>query len=234
MNRSFTIAILCYNEAGAIAAVIQKALEVADQLAQDDTQIVVVDDGSTDHSVQIIRQLQQQYPTIHLIENQHNQGIGASTIKAHQSATGELIYVVSGDGEANLDEVLCDEVRQLDEDSFILFERQYKTGYNAFRRFLTWSNKLFNYLIFGEWINDVNWNKVVWKKHIQQIQPELKSVLIDSEITFKLLKKGIRIQKVSTTSLPRIAGIAKGGNRSSVWSSVMEMVHLWKTVRNIK
>lgn len=234
MTRSFTIAILCYNEAGAIAAVIQKALEVLDALTQGEKQIIVVDDGSTDNSVQIVQQLQQQYSIIDLVKNQQNQGIGASTIKAHQAAKGELIYVVSGDGEAHLDEVLCNEVQQLDEHSFILFERQHKTGYNAFRRFLTWSNKVFNYFIFGEWINDVNWNKVVWKKHINEIHPELKSVLIDSEITFKLLKKGIRIQKVPTTSLPRTAGIAKGGSGSSVWSSVMEMVHLWKTVRNIK
>lgn len=61
-----------------------------------DTEIICIDDGSTDHSYQIIRKWQQQYQTIRCIR-QHNQGAGTARNKGMAAAAGEYIAFMDAD-----------------------------------------------------------------------------------------------------------------------------------------
>lgn len=61
-----------------------------------DIEIICIDDGSTDHSYQIIRKWQQQYKIIHCIR-QNNQGAGAARNKGMAAAAGEYIAFMDAD-----------------------------------------------------------------------------------------------------------------------------------------
>ena len=61
------------------------------------SEIIVIDDGSTDDSVAVIEGLQRQHSSIRLIRNTTNQGIVASVKSALAVATGEYLLFGSSD-----------------------------------------------------------------------------------------------------------------------------------------
>jgi glycosyltransferase involved in cell wall biosynthesis len=61
------------------------------------SEIIVVDDGSTDNSVEVIEALQRRYGSIKLIRNSTNQGIIASVKTALDVASGEYLLFAASD-----------------------------------------------------------------------------------------------------------------------------------------
>ena len=60
-------------------------------------EVIVIDDGSTDNSVQIIESIAKKNPTVKLYRNVKNEGMLYSSNKGTKIATGEYIYWASAD-----------------------------------------------------------------------------------------------------------------------------------------
>src|SRR5277367_1756646 len=58
-------------------------------------EIIVVDDGSSDNSVEIIQRLAKKYPTIRLLSNDKNRGVIYSINRGAELARGDYIYFAS-------------------------------------------------------------------------------------------------------------------------------------------
>jgi glycosyltransferase involved in cell wall biosynthesis len=90
-----------YNEADLIAAVMARVVAV-DFGGGVDTEIIVVDDGSTDGSAEAAEELVQRYPgKITLVKHAANMGKGAAIHTAIEHATGEFAVVQDSDLEYN-------------------------------------------------------------------------------------------------------------------------------------
>lgn len=61
------------------------------------SEIIVVDDASTDNSIAVVEALQREHGSIRLIRNSTNQGIVASVKTALQAATGEYLLFAASD-----------------------------------------------------------------------------------------------------------------------------------------
>jgi glycosyltransferase involved in cell wall biosynthesis len=88
-----SIVIPVYNEEQAIGDdldLIIKTMEASDY----DYEIIVVDDGSTDSSADIVRQRSQ----VKLIRHPYNRGTGAARTTGIKQAEGEVIVMTDGDG----------------------------------------------------------------------------------------------------------------------------------------
>ena len=81
-------------------------------------EIVVINDGSTDNSEEIINKFYQKYPTKIKVYSWKNHGIGATRNKGLELATGDYIGFVDSDDyiEANMYEELLNEIKKHDAD----------------------------------------------------------------------------------------------------------------------
>lgn len=97
-KHSLSIFFPCYNDAGTIGSLVQSADSVARQLT-DDYEIIIIDDGSTDSSRELLKDLKPKYPRLVLVLHEQNGGYGAALRSGFHNATKELVFYTDGDGQ---------------------------------------------------------------------------------------------------------------------------------------
>lgn len=88
-----TVGILCYNAENTIARAIESALEQD----WDNKEILVVDDGSTDRSVEIVKSLAAKQSIIRLVQHEKNAGCPAARNTVLQEARGDYLAFFDDD-----------------------------------------------------------------------------------------------------------------------------------------
>ena len=89
MTPSISAFFPCYNDAGTIATMVVVTDKTLRQLT-DDYEIIVVNDGSPDHSAEILAELQEKYPNLHVVTHEKNRGYGAALRSGFANATKDL------------------------------------------------------------------------------------------------------------------------------------------------
>ncbi|MGH9389112.1 MAG: glycosyltransferase family 2 protein, partial [Vicinamibacteria bacterium] len=87
-----------YNDAGTIASMVVAARLAARRLA-DDYEIVVVNDGSADHTAEVLSELEAVFPELRVVHHPKNRGYGGALRSGFQTATKELIFYTDGDAQ---------------------------------------------------------------------------------------------------------------------------------------
>lgn len=88
-----SIVIPAYNEEQGIAETLTKIFDTMDAAGYD-YEVIVVDDGSTDRTSEIVKQ----FARVLLLHHGRNRGSGAATNTAIRHARGEIIVMTDGDG----------------------------------------------------------------------------------------------------------------------------------------
>ena len=85
-----------YNEVESLALLWQELATVLPGLAES-TEVIVVDDGSTDGSAAVIRQLMRGAPQIRLLRLETNAGLSAAFYAGFQAARGRIVATMDSD-----------------------------------------------------------------------------------------------------------------------------------------
>lgn len=84
----FSLVIPCYNEAANLPLLLARCAAVA---AQPGVEVVLVDNGSTDASPEVLAQLLPQHPGCRSVRVEKNQGYGYGILSGLRAAQGELL-----------------------------------------------------------------------------------------------------------------------------------------------
>jgi glycosyltransferase involved in cell wall biosynthesis len=95
---SISAFIPCYNDAATIVAMVNATLRTIEVLGVDG-EVIVVNDGSTDSSQQVLDDLLGVEPRLRVIRHETNRGYGAALRSGFAAATRQWIFYTDGDGQ---------------------------------------------------------------------------------------------------------------------------------------
>jgi glycosyltransferase involved in cell wall biosynthesis len=226
----WSVIVFCYNEAPSIRRVVSQAVALLEDRGAD-YEIILVNDGSTDDTAAVCRELSAQYPFFRSIDHPKNMGIGTALQTGYRAAKKKYICAIPGDGQFNIE--LLREIPPFEENVFYSFYRK-KTNYNYYRSVLTWGNRTFNSLLLGVNLRDVNWIKVYTRDQLALASLKLSSSLIETEICAKLIHLNIKPIELQSDYLARSSGTPKGGSLKTLLQALKETIKLVGEVKKFK
>jgi glycosyltransferase involved in cell wall biosynthesis len=93
MKAKVTVICLCYNQ----ALYVEDAVSSVYSQEYDNIELILVDDGSTDNSAQVIFSIQEKFPDFLFIDHKENKGMCSSFNEALAIASGEYIIDLAAD-----------------------------------------------------------------------------------------------------------------------------------------
>ena len=230
--QSWSVGIICFNELGTIQNVFDNVLKMLSNFGCD-FEIILVDDASTDGSKEIIQNIASQFPhKVKSICHESNKGIGASIRDVYFNAEKENLVFVPGDGQFDVTELKP--FKEFDAKNYICFYRQENQSYSLFRNILSYFNKIFNKVLLGLELKDVNWVKAYKTSIIQNIDLKIHSSAIESEICAKLNILNLVPIQVKSNYLPRTYGESKGASLTNMIRVGKELLTLFFIVSKFK
>lgn len=99
----FSLVIPCYNEAASLPLLLNRCKEVVHGSS---CEVILVDNGSSDGSAQVLRELLPQYPGCRSIRLEKNQGYGFGILCGLNAAKGEVLGWTHADMQTDPQDVL--------------------------------------------------------------------------------------------------------------------------------
>lgn len=101
---SISVFFPAFNDEATIAALVGQALAVLAD-ACEDYEVIVVDDGSTDRTPEVIDALARSSRNVRVVRHQRNRGYGAALRSGFDSSSKDLIFYTDGDGQYDVREL---------------------------------------------------------------------------------------------------------------------------------
>lgn len=221
-GQNFSIIIPLYNEEEIVPILIETVFrEVGNH--PDFLELVLVDDGSRDRTVEKIQEVSNNEPRIRLVRHGQNRGLGAGIRTGLQSAHGDLILYT--DADLPFDFSLISEIVRLGGPDRIVSGYRLNRGEGPRRWIFT---KVYNFLIYllcGLRMRDVNFAcKVIPRRFARQIQLKSEGSFIDAELLLEATRYGLSIQEFPMTYYPRTIGQSTLSSPKVILGIVKEMM----------
>lgn len=228
---SLSIVIPAYNEEATLADVVGEARAVLQSLTVD-WEVLLVDDGSTDHTGAIADRLAQADPAhVRVIHHEKNKGFAGAIKTCYANASKDWVFLAPADKQVNLSE-LADFVALTDGADIIVGYRKNRAE-PFYRSFNSYVFHLLCRIFFGIKIKQISTSKLYRRALLQSIpiQAAPSSAMVEPEVIFKALQRGARIREVGMTHYPRAAGKPKGTGLKMIVRTFGELFRLWWKLR---
>jgi dolichol-phosphate hexosyltransferase len=194
---SLSILMPVFNERSTLEAAVADAL--AAKLPVSTREVIVVDDGSTDGTRELLRE--QTWPeTVRIHFHERNQGKGAAVRTALQHATGDFAAILDADLEYRAEDLAPVLEPLLNGDATVVFGTRSWSAHSAFSFWYVVGNKavtLATNVIYNCWISDVmTCHKAMRTELFQSLPLRERGFGIEPEIAARVLLAGQRIYEV--------------------------------------
>ena len=226
MTQSISVFFPAYNDGGTIASMVLSALLTLRELT-DDYEVIVVNDGSSDYTPEILDELARIYDRVRIIHHERNKGYGGALRTGFSSATKELIFYTDGDAQYDARELkllypaLVDGVDMVNGYKISRSDPWYRI---VIGRIYHWTAKL----SFGLKLRDVDCDFRLMRRSIfDQVHLESSSGVICVEMMKKIQDAGFVIAEVPVHHFHRAYGKSQFFNLGRIFHVGRDLLRLW-------
>jgi len=225
-NLSITAFCPCYNDGGTIASMVLLMDETCRELT-DDYEIIVVDDGSTDHSRMVLEELKSRYEKLRVILHEKNKGYGGALRSGFAAAKKELIFYTDGDFQYDVTE-LKNLLPAMKDGVDIVNGYKVARADPLHRKII---GRIYHYLmklLFGFKIRDVDCDFRLIRRYVfDKINLKYNSGVICIELVKKLQDAGFKFAEVPVSHYFRAYGKSQFFNFKRVLKVGINIIQLW-------
>ncbi len=219
-----SIVLPAHNEEEVIGRAVSEATHACERLFGGH-EIVVVDDGSSDTTASIVRELAETDPRVRLISHGRNRGYGEALRTGFLASRLGHVFFTDGDLQFDLEELelLLPYVGTVD--VIVGYRRQRQDPWS--RRVAAWGwNRLMRLMFFVP-VRDIDCAfKLFPQKVLSDFDIESVGLLVNTELMVKLGRSGYSVVEVGVTHRPRPAGQSSVANPRVVLKAVIELLRM--------
>lgn len=218
-----------WNEEQNLEQVIKKAIPIAENVA-DKWEIIMVDDGSSDKTLEIAKNLAKKDSRLIAVSHDKNRGYGAALKTGFSKAKYQLVVFNDGDGQFDFSEI-NKFLEKISKSDLVIGFRKKRLD-NPFRHILMNLLKIWDFIFFGFRFKDIDCGFKLFKKEaLDKIMPfNSEGAMITTEILAKAKRANLKISEVEVRHYPRVYGDQSGGNLRVIIRAIRESLTLWKNL----
>ena len=223
---SLSVFFPAYNDSGTIASLVITALRAAAALTPD-YEVIVVNDGSTDATGEILAELARIYPRLRVVTHQVNRGYGGALRTGFATASKDIIFYTDGDAQYDPAEMVALWPKMADDVDLV-------NGYKISRAdplHRVVIGRIYHHtvkLLFGLSVRDVDCDFRMMRRTIfDRVHLEKNSGVICLEMMRKIESAGFRIVEVPVHHYHRAHGKSQFFNFRRIARTGVDVLRLW-------
>lgn len=223
---SISVFFPCYNDQFSIGKLVKDAFNILKETASD-YEIIVIDDGSTDESRDILQKIAKENSKLKLVFHEKNKGYGGALQSGFRTASKDLIFYTDGDGQYDINELPFLLALMTDDVNFI-------NGIKMSRQDPTYRvviGKLYSMLsrwIFWLPIEDVDCDfRLIRNELVKRINLKNNSGSVCIELVKKAQRQGAKFRQVSVHHYERKWGSSQFFRPKRLMLTFFDFCFLW-------
>lgn len=216
-----------YNDAGTIPSMVLTAI-MAMQQVTDDYEVIVTNDGSSDHTGLVLAEMAKRCPELRVITHPVNKGYGATLRSGFSAARKEWVFYTDGDAQYNPLE-LINLVNALHDGIDIVNGFKISRNDPLSRKII---GRIYHHvvkLLFGFKLRDVDCDfRLIRRSIFDEIELESVTGSICLEMVKKFQDAGYIFAEVPVSHFHRQYGKSQFFNFRRIWRTGVHLIELWR------
>ena len=225
-ERSVSIFYPCYNDWGTMGSMLLLTTQTVKRLGLD-ADITVVDDGSGEHTLDLLGEIRERFPEVRIVRHEKNRGYGGALRSGFGSATRDWIFYTDGDAQYDVRELETLLARAGPDVDMV---QGYKiTRHDPLHRIVI--GRLYHWIVkvaFGLRLRDVDCDFRLMRRAIfDKVELKHDSGVICAEMMVKIQRAGFRIVEAPVHHYQRAHGKSQFFNFRRIAKVAQNLTGLW-------